>query len=70
MNSNIQLWTLLILSYKKFDINTDKIIFDETKPRGQFKKTAKSDVPKDYRYIQSSNKVLTKPLTGLLKIMK
>jgi len=36
---------------KKFDIDTNKIIFDETKPRGQFKKTAKSDVPKDYEYI-------------------
>jgi GDP-L-fucose synthase len=36
---------------KKFEIDTDKIIFDETKPRGQFKKTATSDVPKDYEYI-------------------
>jgi GDP-L-fucose synthase len=36
---------------KKFDIDSNKIIFDETKPRGQFKKTAASDVSKDYKYI-------------------
>jgi GDP-L-fucose synthase len=36
---------------KKFEINPDKIIFDSTKPKGQFKKTAKSDIPKDYKYI-------------------
>ena len=35
---------------KKFNISSDKIIFDETKPRGQFKKTASSDVPKDYKF--------------------
>jgi GDP-L-fucose synthase len=36
---------------EKFDIDSNKIIFDETKPRGQFKKTATSDVSKDYKYI-------------------
>lgn len=36
---------------KKFDIDSDKLIFDETKPRGQFRKPAKSDIPKDYEYI-------------------
>jgi GDP-L-fucose synthase len=36
---------------KKFGINDDKLIFDETKPRGQFRKPAKSDIPKDYEYI-------------------
>jgi GDP-L-fucose synthase len=36
---------------KKFGINDDKLIFDETKPRGQFRKPAKSDIPKDYGYI-------------------
>jgi GDP-L-fucose synthase len=35
---------------KKFNISSDKIIFDETKPRGQFKKTASSDVPKNYKF--------------------
>jgi len=36
---------------KKFGIDDDKLIFDETKPRGQFRKPAKSDIPKDYGYI-------------------
>jgi GDP-L-fucose synthase len=36
---------------KKFDISPDKIVFDETMPKGQHKKTAKSDVPKDYKFI-------------------
>ena len=36
---------------KKFEINSDKIIFDSTKPKGQFKKPAKSDIPKDYKFI-------------------
>jgi GDP-L-fucose synthase len=36
---------------KKFEIDEDKIIFDSTKPKGQFKKPAKSDVPKDYKFI-------------------
>lgn len=36
---------------KKFGIENDKLIFDETKPRGQFRKPAKSDIPKDYEYI-------------------
>jgi GDP-L-fucose synthase len=36
---------------KKFDIDNDNLIFDETKPRGQFRKPAKSDIPKDYQYI-------------------
>lgn len=36
---------------KKFGIDDDKLIFDETKPRGQFRKPAKSDIPKDYEYI-------------------
>jgi GDP-L-fucose synthase len=35
---------------KKFDIREDKIIFDKTKPRGQFRKPAKSDIPKEYEY--------------------
>jgi nucleoside-diphosphate-sugar epimerase len=36
---------------KKFGIPNDKLIFDETKPRGQFRKPAKSDIPKNYQYI-------------------
>ena len=36
---------------KKFGIENDKLIFDKTKPRGQFRKPAKSDIPKDYEYI-------------------
>lgn len=36
---------------EKFEISGDKLIFDETKPRGQFRKPAKSDIPKDYEYI-------------------
>jgi GDP-L-fucose synthase len=36
---------------KKFGIDDDKLIFDKTKPRGQFRKPAKSDIPKDYGYI-------------------
>jgi nucleoside-diphosphate-sugar epimerase len=36
---------------KKFGIQDDKLIFDETKPRGQFRKPAKSDIPEDYQYI-------------------
>ena len=36
---------------KKFEISPDKIVFDETMPKGQHKKTAKSDVPKDYKFI-------------------
>ena len=36
---------------KKFGIDDDKLIFDETKPKGQFRKPAKSDIPKDYGYI-------------------
>lgn len=36
---------------KKFGIQDDNLIFDETKPKGQFRKPAKSDIPKDYQYI-------------------
>jgi GDP-L-fucose synthase len=36
---------------KKFGINKNNIIFDETKPRGQFKKPAKSDIPENFKYI-------------------
>ena len=36
---------------KKFGIEKENLIFDETKPRGQFRKPAKSDIPKDYEYI-------------------
>ena len=36
---------------KKFEINNDRLIFDETKPKGQFRKPAKSDIPKDYQFI-------------------
>jgi len=36
---------------KKFDISPDKIVFDPSMPKGQHKKTAKSDVPKDYKFI-------------------
>jgi GDP-L-fucose synthase len=36
---------------KKFGIENNKLIFDETKPRGQFRKPAKSDIPEDYEYI-------------------
>jgi GDP-L-fucose synthase len=36
---------------QKFDIENNKLIFDETKPKGQFRKPAKSDIPKDYEYI-------------------
>lgn len=36
---------------KKFGIEEDRLVFDETKPRGQFRKPAKSDIPKDYEYI-------------------
>jgi GDP-L-fucose synthase len=36
---------------KKFGIEDDKLLFDETKPRGQFRKPAKSDIPKDYEYV-------------------
>ena len=36
---------------KKFGIKDDKLLFDETKPRGQFRKPAKSDIPKDYEYV-------------------
>jgi nucleoside-diphosphate-sugar epimerase len=36
---------------KKFGIQDENLIFDETKPKGQFRKPAKSDIPKDYQYI-------------------
>jgi hypothetical protein len=29
----------------------NNLIFDETKPRGQFRKPAKSDIPKNYEFI-------------------
>ena len=36
---------------KKFDIQDDNLIFDETKPKGQFRKPAKTDIPNDYEFI-------------------
>jgi GDP-L-fucose synthase len=36
---------------QKFDIENNRLIFDETKPKGQFRKPAKSDIPKDYEYV-------------------
>ena len=36
---------------RKFEIANNNLIFDETKPRGQFRKPAKSDIPKDYEYV-------------------
>ena len=40
---------------KKFGIPNDKLIFDETKPRGQFKKPAKSDIPKNFKLRHAFN---------------
>jgi GDP-L-fucose synthase len=37
---------------KKFGIEENRLIFDESKPRGQFRKPAKSDIPKNYNYIE------------------
>jgi GDP-L-fucose synthase len=36
---------------KKFGIEESRLIFDDTMPKGQFRKPAKSDIPKDYNYI-------------------
>jgi GDP-L-fucose synthase len=36
---------------KKFEIPDNNLIFDETKPRGQFRKPAKSDIPNNYEFI-------------------
>ena len=35
----------------KFKISEKKLIFDKTKPSGQFRKPAKSDIPENYKYI-------------------
>ena len=35
----------------KFKISEKKLIFDKTKPSGQFRKPAKSDIPENYEYI-------------------
>lgn len=36
---------------KKFNLTKDNIIFDDEKPKGQFRKPAKSDIPKDFGFI-------------------
>ena len=36
---------------KKYGIDKDDLVFDSTKPRGQFRKPAKTDIPKDYKFI-------------------
>jgi GDP-L-fucose synthase len=39
---------------KKFNIDDD-LIFDPTKPSGQFRKPAKSDIPSNYDFISIEN---------------
>jgi hypothetical protein len=39
---------------KKFNIDDD-LIFDPTKPSGQFRKPAKSDIPSNYNFISIEN---------------
>ena len=51
---------------KKFEINDNNLIFDETKPRGQFRKPAKSDIPKDYQYINLEEGI-TKTIEWFIK---
>lgn len=36
---------------KKYGIDKDDLVFDSTKPIGQFRKPAKTDIPKDYKFI-------------------
>lgn len=43
------------LVLEEFEISENDLVFDKDKPRGQFRKPAKSDVPKDYRYIDIKN---------------
>ena len=50
-NNEYSVMDIVNIVTKKFGINKNNIIFDETKPRGQFKKPAKSDIPKNFKYI-------------------
>ena len=36
---------------KKYGIDDNDLIFDSTKPKGQFRKPAKTDIPNDYEFI-------------------
>lgn len=36
---------------KKMQISNDNLIFDSSKPKGQFRKPAKTDIPNDYQFI-------------------
>jgi GDP-L-fucose synthase len=36
---------------KKYGIENDNLIFDSTKPKGQFRKPAKTDIPNNYEFI-------------------
>jgi GDP-L-fucose synthase len=37
---------------KKFEINEEDLLFDSTKPRGQFRKPAKTDIPSNFEFIK------------------
>ena len=45
---------MLKIITKKFNIDDD-LIFDTTKPSGQFRKPAKSDIPGNYNFISIEN---------------
>lgn len=36
----------------KLEINNDDLIFDSSKPKGQFRKPAKTDIPNEYKFIK------------------
>lgn len=50
-NNEYSVMDIVNIVVKKFEIDTNNLIFDETKPKGQFRKSAKSDIPQDYEYI-------------------
>jgi GDP-L-fucose synthase len=37
---------------KKFEIEDNDLVFDSTKPKGQFRKPAKTDIPENYEFIK------------------
>jgi GDP-L-fucose synthase len=50
-NNEYSVMDVVKIVTKKLDIKSNRLIFDETKPRGQFRKPAKSDIPENYEYI-------------------
>ena len=48
-NNEIQLLDIIKIICDKFEIPNDKLVFDLSKPSGQHRKPAKSDIPNDIK---------------------